>query len=278
VPDSKSMTSYDFSGRTAVITGGTGVLGSEMARAVAACHANVVLLGRNVARAEEVLATFPKAGNGRHLALRADVLDRPALEEAAKTVLDERGPIDFLINGAGGNDPKATTTADTRFFDLPLAALQAVTNLNLLGTILPSQVFGRSMAERKEGIVLNVSSVNASRPLTRIAAYSASKAAISNFTQWLAVHLAQEYSPSIRVNAILPGFFLTEQNRFLLTDKETGALTARGKKIIEHTPAGRFGTPEDLTGALLWLLSPASRFVTGAVIPVDGGFTAYSGV
>jgi NAD(P)-dependent dehydrogenase (short-subunit alcohol dehydrogenase family) len=278
VPDSKSMTSYDFSGRTAVITGGTGVLGSEMARAVAACHANVVLLGRNVARAEEVLATFPKAGNGRHLALRADVLDRPALEEAAKTVLGERGPIDFLINGAGGNDPKATTTADTRFFDLPLAALQAVTNLNLLGTILPSQVFGRSMAERKEGIVLNVSSVNASRPLTRIAAYSASKAAISNFTQWLAVHLAQEYSPSIRVNAILPGFFLTEQNRFLLTDKETGALTARGKKIIEHTPAGRFGTPEDLTGALLWLLSPASKFVTGAVIPVDGGFTAYSGV
>jgi NAD(P)-dependent dehydrogenase (short-subunit alcohol dehydrogenase family) len=278
VPDSKSMTTYDFSGRTAVITGGTGVLGSEMARAVAACHANVVLLGRNVARAEEVLATFPKAGNGRHLALRADVLDRPALEEAAKTVLGERGSIDFLINGAGGNDPKATTTADTRFFDLPLAALQAVTNLNLLGTILPSQVFGRSMAERKEGIVLNVSSVNASRPLTRIAAYSASKAAISNFTQWLAVHLAQEYSPSIRVNAILPGFFLTEQNRFLLTDKETGALTARGKKIIEHTPAGRFGTPEDLTGALLWLLSPASKFVTGAVIPVDGGFTAYSGV
>jgi NAD(P)-dependent dehydrogenase (short-subunit alcohol dehydrogenase family) len=278
VPDSKSMTSYDFSGRTAVITGGTGVLGSEMARAVAACHASVVLLGRNVARAEEVLATFPKAGNGRHLALRADVLDRPALEEAAKTVLGERGSIDFLINGAGGNDPKATTTADTRFFDLPLAALQAVTNLNLLGTILPSQVFGRSMAERKEGIVLNVSSVNASRPLTRIAAYSASKAAISNFTQWLAVHLAQEYSPSIRVNAILPGFFLTEQNRFLLTDKETGALTARGKKIIEHTPAGRFGTPDDLTGALLWLLSPASKFVTGAVIPVDGGFTAYSGV
>jgi NAD(P)-dependent dehydrogenase (short-subunit alcohol dehydrogenase family) len=268
---------YDFSGRTAVVTGGTGVLGTEMARALAACNANVVLLGRNVSRAEQVIASFPK-GEGRHLALRADVLDRPELEEAAKVVLREQGRIDFLINGAGGNDPKATTNPDVRFFDLPLAALQAVTNLNLLGTILPSQVFGRSMADRKEGVVLNVSSVNASRPLTRIAAYSASKAAISNFTQWLAVHLAQEYSPNIRVNAILPGFFLTEQNRFLLTEKETGALTVRGKKIIEHTPAGRFGTPEDLTGALLWLLSPASKFVTGAVIPVDGGFTAYAGV
>ena len=168
------------------------------------------------------------------------------------------GKVDFLVNGAGGNDPRATTTPDARFFDVPLAAWQAVTNLNLLGTILPSQVFARPMAERKEGVILNVSSVNASRPLTRIAAYSASKAGISNFTQWLAVHLAQEYSPTIRVNALMPGFFLTEQNRFLLTDKETGALTARGKKILEHTPMARFGTPEDLTGALLWLLSPAS--------------------
>jgi NAD(P)-dependent dehydrogenase (short-subunit alcohol dehydrogenase family) len=269
---------YDFTGRTAVVTGGTGVLGSEMARALAACNANVVLLGRNVERAEAVIATFASSGRGRHLALRADVLDRPALEAAATAILREHGKIDFLVNGAGGNDPKATTNPELRFFDLPLGALQTVTNLNLLGTILPSQVFGRSMAERKEGVVLNVSSVNASRPLTRIAAYSASKAAISNFTQWLAVHLAQEYSPTIRVNAILPGFFLTEQNRFLLTEKETGALTARGKKILEHTPAGRFGTPEDLSGTLLWLLSPASKFVTGAVIPVDGGFTAYSGV
>lgn len=269
---------YEFSGRTAVVTGGTGVLGSEMARALAACNANVVLLSRNVPRAEQVIGTFPKSGRGRHLALGADVLDRPALEEAAGVVLREHGRIDFLVNGAGGNDPKATTSPAGPFFDLPLAALQTVINLNLLGTILPSQVFGRSMAERKEGIILNVSSVNASRPLTRIAAYSSSKAAVSNFTQWLAVHMAAEYSPNIRVNALMPGFFLTEQNRFLLTDKETGALTARGKKILEHTPAGRFGTPEDLTGALLWLLSPASKFVTGAVIPVDGGFTATSGV
>jgi NAD(P)-dependent dehydrogenase (short-subunit alcohol dehydrogenase family) len=269
---------YDFSGHTAVVTGGTGVLGSEMARALAACNANVVLLGRNVAKAETTIGTFPTASKGRHLAIKADVLDRPALEEAAKIVLHEFGQVDILLNGAGGNDPKATTNPDQRFFDLPLEALQTVTNLNLLGTILPTQVFARPMAERKQGVVLNITSVNAARPLTRIAAYSAGKAAISNFTQWLAIHLAQEYSPAIRVNAIMPGFFLTEQNRFLLTDKETGGLTARGKKIMDHTPMARFGTPDDLTGAMLWLLSPASRFVTGAVVPVDGGFTAYSGV
>jgi NAD(P)-dependent dehydrogenase (short-subunit alcohol dehydrogenase family) len=273
---------YDFTGRTAVLTGGTGVLGAEMARALAGCGADVVLLGRNVTRAEQVLATFPRSpggsSTGKHLAMAADVLDRPALDEACRRVLGERGKIDFLINGAGGNDPRATTTPDARFFDVPLAAWQAVTNLNLLGTILPSQVFARPMAERKEGVILNVSSVNASRPLTRIAGYSASKAGISNFTQWLAVHLAEEYSPTIRVNALMPGFFLTDQNRFLLTDKETGALTARGKKILEHTPMARFGTAEDLTGALLWLLSPAAAFVTGVVLPVDGGFTACCGV
>src|SRR5204863_6313531 len=185
---------YDFSGHTAVITGGTGVLGREMARALAVCNANVVLLARNVARAEETLATFPKTVGktaGRHLAIKADVLDRPALEEAARLVQRERGPVDMLVNGAGGNDPKATTSPDQRFFDLPIEALQAVINLNLLGTIVPTQVFARAMAERKQGVILNVSSVNAARPLTRIAAYSASKVAISNFTQWLAVHLAQ---------------------------------------------------------------------------------------
>ena len=273
--------SYDFSGRTAVITGGTGVLGAEMARALARCGADVVLLGRNVGRAQEVIGTFDetqRASTGKHLALAADVLDRPALEEACRRVLGERGKIDFLVNGAGGNDPRATTTPEARFFDVPLDAWQAVTHLNLLGTILPSQVFARPMAERKQGVILNVSSVNASRPLTRIAAYSASKAAISNFTQWLAVHLAQEYAPAIRVNAVMPGFFLTEQNRFLLTDARTGALTPRGQKILDHTPMARFGAPEDLTGAVLWLLSPASRFVTGVVVPVDGGFTAYAGV
>jgi NAD(P)-dependent dehydrogenase (short-subunit alcohol dehydrogenase family) len=164
------------------------------------------------------------------------------------------------------------------FFDLPIDALRHVGDLNLLGTILPCQVFGREMAERGEGVILNISSMNAFRPLTRIAAYSAAKAAVSNFTQWLAVHMAQEYSPKIRVNAVAPGFFLTEQNRFLLTDKEGGGLTARGQAIINHTPQGRFGTPEDLLGTVLWLISPAATFVTGIVVPVDGGFSAYSGV
>jgi NAD(P)-dependent dehydrogenase (short-subunit alcohol dehydrogenase family) len=278
MPDAQVRTPYDFSGCTAVVTGGTGVLGGDMARALAGAGTNVVLLARNLARAEEVIDTFPKEGGGRYLAVRADVLDRAALDEAVGTVLDTFGQIDFLVNGAGGNDPKATTNPEQRFFDLPLGAMEAVTRLNLFGTILPTQVFARPMAARRRGVVVNVSSVNASRPLTRIAAYSASKAAVSNFTQWLAVHLAEEYGPELRVNAIMPGFFLTEQNRFLLTEKETGALTARGRKILDHTPMRRFGDPADLTGALLWLLSPASRFVTGVVLPVDGGFTAFSGV
>lgn len=276
---------YDFSGRTMVLTGGTGVLGREMARALAGCHANVVLLGRNLGRANELLQSFasspspsPSPLRGRHLALAVDVLDRGSIEEAALVIAREYDRVDGLVNGAGGNDPRATSNPQQRFFDIPAEAIQQVLTLNLLGTVLASQVFGRGMAERKEGVILNVSSVNASRPLTRIAAYSAAKAGISNFTQWLAVHLAQEYSPHIRVNALMPGFFLTEQNRFLLTDRETGALTERGRKIMDHTPAGRFGVPDDLVGALLWLLSPASAFVTGVVLPVDGGFTAYAGV
>jgi len=269
---------YDLSGRTIVVTGGTGVLGSAMVRGLAGCGANLVLLGRNVEKTTELVASLGHETGGKHLALKADALDRPALEAAAKAVLERFGRVDGLLNGAGGNDPRATTTPDRRFFDVPAEAFRDVVGLNLLGTVLPSQVFGRVLAEQKEGVILNVSSVNASRPLTRIAAYSAAKAAVTNFTQWLAVHLAEEYSPAIRVNAVMPGFFLTEQNRFLLTDKETGALTARGKKIVEHTPMRRFGTPEDLVGAVLWLLSPASKFVTGAVVPVDGGFTAFSGV
>jgi NAD(P)-dependent dehydrogenase (short-subunit alcohol dehydrogenase family) len=186
--------------------------------------------------------------------------------------------VDILINGAGGNHPSATTKPDLPFFDLPLDALRHVGDLNLLGTILPCQVFGRGMAERGEGIILNISSMSALRPLTRIPAYSAAKAAVSNFTQWLAVHMAQNYSPKIRVNAIAPGFFLTEQNRFLLTDKDTGELTPRGQSILSHTPMNRFGDPEDLLGATMWLISPASAFVTGVVLPVDGGFSAFSGV
>jgi NAD(P)-dependent dehydrogenase (short-subunit alcohol dehydrogenase family) len=212
------------------------------------------------------------------MAVAADVLRKADLEAAAHRVLEEFRHVDCLINGAGGNNPKATTAADRPFFDLPEEALRFVTDLNLLGTMLPSQVFGRHMAERKEGVILNISSMNSFRPLTRIPAYSAAKAGVSNFTQWLAVHMAQEYSPEIRVNAIAPGFFLTEQNRFLLTDERTGELTSRGKQIIDHTPMRRFGRPEDLVGTVLLLLSPASRFVSGIVVPIDGGFSAYAGV
>lgn len=268
---------YDFSGKTAAITGGGGVLCGEMARALAGCNANVVILDRDVALGDKALQTL-KGTKGKHEVIFIDVLDKAKVQEAADALFAEYGHIDILINGAGGNNPKATTNAEQSFFDIPTEALQFVSNLNLIGTILPSQIFGKKMAEQKEGIILNISSMNAFRPLTRIPAYSAAKAAISNFTQWLAVHMAQEYTPNIRVNAIAPGFFLTDQNRFLLTNKATGELTERGKKILDHTPAGRFGSPDDLIGAMLWLLSPASNFVTGIVIPIDGGFSAYSGV
>ena len=271
------LSAYDFAGRTIAITGGGGVLCGEMARALAACQANVVILDRDVGLAEKTLATLVGT-KGNHNAVFIDVLDKVAIQKAADGILADYGKIDGLINGAGGNNPKATTNPEQSFFDIPADALEFVSNLNLQGTILPSQVFGRTMAKQKEGVILNISSMNAFRPLTRIPAYSAAKAAVSNFTQWLAVHLAQEYSPNIRVNAIAPGFFLTDQNRFLLTDKATGALTARGHKIIDHTPMARFGGPEDLVGATLWLLSPASQFVTGIVVPIDGGFSAYSGV
>jgi len=268
---------YDFEGKTVVITGGAGVLGGEMACALVGCNANVVILDRDPALADQVVQRFERT-KGKYLVVKGDVLDKENMGQAASEIVEHFGRVDCLINGAGGNNPKATTNPEQSFFDLPADSVKFVSDLNLLGTIIPSQIFGRYMAEQKEGIILNVSSMNAFRPLTRIPAYSAAKAAVSNFTLWLAVHMAQEYSPKIRVNAIAPGFFLTNQNRFLLTDKETGGLTARGKKIIDHTPMGRFGKPEELLGATLWLLSPASEFVTGVVLPIDGGFSAYSGV
>jgi len=268
---------YDFKNRTIVITGGGGVLCREMACALVGCNANVAILDRDTTFAEQAVKEF-ETNRGRYIVVYADVLKKDTLEKAAEEVIKQFGKIDCLINGAGGNSPKATTNPEQAFFNIPEEAIKFVSDLNLIGTILPSQVFGKFMADQKEGVILNISSMNAFRPLTRIAAYSAAKAAVSNFTQWLAVHMAQEYSTKIRVNAVAPGFFLTEQNRFLLTDKITGELTARGKKIIDHTPMGKFGSPEDLLGATLWLLSPLSSFVTGIVLPVDGGFSAYSGV
>ena len=206
------------------------------------------------------------------------MLDKKSIEAAKNKTVAELGEIDVLINGAGGNKKEATTSPDLSFFDLPSEAVRFVFDLNFIGTLLPSQVFGREMAKNGAGVILNVSSMNAFRPLTKIPAYSAAKAAVSNFTQWLAVHVCQNYSKDIRVNAIAPGFFLTEQNRFLLTDEKTGELTDRGKTIIEHTPMGRFGEPQELTGTVMWLLSDAAKFVTGVVVPVDGGFSAFSGV
>jgi NAD(P)-dependent dehydrogenase (short-subunit alcohol dehydrogenase family) len=268
---------YDFSNKTVVITGGGGVLGGEMAVTLAWFGANVAILDR-CAELSEKITSRAAGAPGKIELFHSDVLDSKVLQTSAEEIQSKFGPVDILINAAGGNHPAATTTAEIKFFDLPKEALEFVFDLNLLGTIYPSQVFGRLMAQQKQGIILNISSMNAFRPLTRIPAYSAAKAGLSNFTQWLAVYMAQECSPNIRVNAIAPGFLLGEQNRFLLIDEKTGELTSRGKLILGHTPMNRFGNPEDLMGAVLWLLSPASAFVTGIVVPIDGGFSAFSGV
>jgi NAD(P)-dependent dehydrogenase (short-subunit alcohol dehydrogenase family) len=267
---------YDFTGKTAVITGGTGVLGGELACALVGCGANVAILDRNPNLPDELKQPMD-AGPGQYLVAYADVLQRDLLAEAAQTILNNFGAVDILINAAGGNHPQATTTSEQSFFDLPPEALRFVFDLNLIGTILPSQVYGRIMADQEAGVILNFSSMAAFTPLTRVVGYGAAKAGVSNFTQWLAVHMAQEYSPQIRVNALAPGFFIGKQNRALLLN-EDDSLTPRGQTIINHTPMGRFGRPEELLGTALWLLSPASAFVTGITVPVDGGFSAFSGV
>lgn len=268
---------YDFSGQTIVVTGGTGGLGGEIAGALAACGAQLAVIHRNPEHGRDLLDRMGDYASRASL-FRADVLQPEELRRAAEEIKGRYGSVHGLVNCAGGNRSEATTSPDAKFFDLPLDALRNVVDLNLLATMLCCQVFGKNMAENSSGVILNVSSMAASRPLTRVPAYSAAKAAVDNFTQWLAVHMAQEYSPGIRVNAIAPGFFLTEQNRFLLTDRQTGEWTPRAKSILDHTPMKRLGEPGDLVGAALWLLSPASAFVTGAIVPIDGGFSAYSGV
>jgi NAD(P)-dependent dehydrogenase (short-subunit alcohol dehydrogenase family) len=268
---------FNLENKIVVITGGAGVLGAGICRMLASVGAIVAILDINLLAAQSLSAEISEMG-GNSVAFVCNVLDKNSIETCANQIIKKFGRIDILINGAGGNKPQATTGTENSFFDLPEDAIKWVFDLNLLGSILPSQVFGRIMAQQKQGVILNISSMNAFRPLTRIPAYSAAKAGISNFTQWLAVHMAQEYSPEIRVNAIAPGFFLTDQNRFLLTEKENGQLTSRGQKIIDHTPMNRFGIPADLDGTILWLISPASAFITGIVVPVDGGFSAYSGV
>jgi len=268
---------FGLEGKVAAVTGGGGVLCGALSRALGRMGVRVAVLDIFPEAAQRV-ADDIKAAGGEALAVRCNVLDKASIEMAAQQVLGAYGRVDILISGAGGNKKEATTAPDLPFFDLPAEAIQWVFNLNFVGTLLPSQVFGKLMAKQGEGVILNISSMNAFRPLTRIPAYSAAKAAVSNFTQWLAVHMAQEYSPQIRVNALAPGFFLTEQNRFLLTDEASGELTPRGQTIVAHTPMNRFGDPEELVGTTLWLLSPASAFVTGVVVPIDGGFSAFSGV
>lgn len=268
---------YDFTGKTFAVTGGGGALGGDVVVSLAGCGANVMILDRSLNRLAAIKESLGELGD-RVDGVQVDVMNRDSLTAAGEAIKQRFGTLYGLVNAAGGNSPKATVTPEMSFFDIPEEGMRFVLDLNLLGTIMPCQILARQMVETGEGVILNYSSMNAFRPLTNIAAYSAAKAGITNFTAWLAVHLAQNYSGKIRVNAIAPGFFLGEQNRFLVQDQETGGWTPRGQRIIDHTPMGRFGNPEDLLGTVLWLLSPASSFVTGITVPVDGGFSAYAGV
>jgi len=268
---------FGLKGQTAVVTGGGGVLCGALSRAFGKAGVRVAVLDIFPEAAQAVVDDII-AGGGEAIAVQCDVLDKPSIEAARDVVMDAFGSVDILINGAGGNKREATTSPEMPFFDLPADAVQWVFNLNFIGTLLPTQVFGKVIAEKGEGSIVNIASLNALRPLTKIPAYSAAKAAVANFTQWLAVHVSQNYSHNVRVNALAPGFFLTTQNKFLLQDPETGNWTARGQQILDHTPMGHFGDPEDLVGVVFWLLSPSARFVHGIVVPIDGGFSAYSGV
>jgi NAD(P)-dependent dehydrogenase (short-subunit alcohol dehydrogenase family) len=278
MPETKADWSalFDVRGQTAVITGGSGQLGRAMASTLAQAGVRIALLARH-AEAVQACSEAIQADGGEAIGVVCDVLDLAALERAHEHVTGSLGPVDILINAAGGNSPAATTSPSVSFFALDTQAASHVFGLNFSGTFQACQVFGRTMVERGHGCIVNIASMSGLRPLTRVPAYSAAKAAVVNFTQWLAVYMAQEYSPRIRVNALAPGFFLTEQNRYLLLEAD-GAFTPRGQAIMSHTPAGRLGKPEDLAGALLWLVSPASGYVTGVVVPVDGGFSAFGGV
>ncbi len=267
---------FSVENKIAVITGGTGVLGSVMAKGMAEAGAHVIIVGRRVEAGEKVVNEIQQAG-GKAKFFQADVLNKEQLQQAKSKIIASVGTIDILINGAGGNLPGATIAPDKTFFDLDTKAFQQVVDLNLLGTVLPSQIFGEVMAANKKGVIINISSMAAFKPITRVVGYSAAKAAIDNFTQWLAVELAKKIGEGIRVNAIAPGFFITEQNRTLLTNPD-GSLTARGNAVINQTPFARFGEASELVGTLLWLCSDASKFVTGVVVPVDGGFNAFCGV
>lgn len=276
----------DLSGKVCVITGGGGVIGSAMVKAMASVGVKVAIVDLNKETAERVAAEISKEYNAEVIGVEANVLDKESLIKAKAVINEKLGDIDMLINGAGGNHPTATTKVEQMdensldhledtFYGLEMDGFDKVFALNFKGTLLPSMVFTTDMLKNKKGVVLNVSSMNSYKPLTKIPAYSAAKASINNFTEWLSVHLAKV---GVRVNAIAPGFFITDQNRFLVLDKETGGFSPRGQKIVNNTPMGKFGEPEDLQGTTLFLLSDVSSFVTGIVIPVDGGYSAFGGV
>lgn len=276
----------DLKNKVCVVTGGGGVLGTSMAEALVSAGIKTIILDLNPEAATMLAGRLAKEYGVEAMGIAANVLDKSSLNEAKDTIIEKFGRIDFLINAAGGNSPRATTKVEQiipdsnndfseSFFGLEMEGFRQVFDLNFMGTLLPTMVFAESMVSRGKGVIINISSMNAFKPLTKIPAYSAAKASINNFTQWLAVHFGKT---GVRVNGIAPGFFLTNQNRFLLTDEKTAELTARGEKIIANTPVGKFGNPEDLQGSLLFLLSDMSSFVNGVILPVDGGYSAFGGV
>jgi NAD(P)-dependent dehydrogenase (short-subunit alcohol dehydrogenase family) len=267
---------FSLDGQVAIVTGGTGVLGGEMARGLARAGARVGVLGRRREQAEAAARAIEAQG-GRALALVADALDRAQLEAARDAVIQHWDRVDILVNAAGGNMPAATLAPGRSFFDLPVEGMEPVIALNLHGTLLPSQVFGEAMARNGRGCIVNISSMAAQRAMSRVVGYGVAKAAVENATRWLAVELARSFGERLRVNAIAPGFFVGEQNRALLMGDD-GTLTPRGQTIVDHTPAGRFGQPAELLSTLIWLCGPGASFVNGVVVPVDGGFSAFSGV
>ena len=268
---------FSLHNKVAVVTGGTGILGREMARALAGAGANVIILARRKELAEELIKKLEDEFGQQGLVVEADVTDQKSLENACEEIDSKFGVIDILVNAAGGNKPGAVIQPTQSFFDLNLSDYQKVFDLNLTGTVLPTLVLCKGWSKSKKGVIINISSMAAQRAITRVMGYSLAKAAIDNFTKWLSVEMATKYGEGIRVNAIAPGFFITEQNRKLLTN-EDGSLTERGQKVITQTPMKRFGSADELAGTLIWLCSDASKFVTGTVVAVDGGFSTYSGV
>jgi len=276
----------DLKGKVCVITGGAGVLGTAMVKAIASVGTKVAIADINKEVADKVAAEIAAECNATVIGIEANVLEKVSLEKAKVEINEKLGEIDILINGAGGNSPQATTKVEQMleenidhledtFYGLEMEGFDKVFALNFKGTLLPTMVFTKDMLKKRKGVVLNISSMNSYKPLTKIPAYSAAKASINNFTEWLSVHLAKV---GIRVNAIAPGFFITHQNRFLVMDEKTGNYSPRGQKIVNNTPMGKFGEPEDLQGATLFLISDVSSFITGIIIPVDGGYSAFGGV